>query len=64
LVSDDLLIWKTKSLVCTQARRARDNIALMDFGGLAIMVTRVTVDPMALRRRLSPVLPLSVRWFT
>jgi hypothetical protein len=27
------------------------------FGGLAIMVTLVTVDPLALRRRLSPALP-------
>jgi hypothetical protein len=29
------------------------------FGGLAIMVTCVTVDPLALRPRLSPGLPLS-----
>jgi len=29
------------------------------FGGLAIMVTFVTVDPLALRPRLSPGLPLS-----
>ena len=29
------------------------------FGGLAIVVTLVTVDPMALRPRLSPGLPLS-----
>ena len=31
------------------------------FGGLAIMVTYVTEDPLALRRRLSPGLPLSLR---
>jgi hypothetical protein len=31
------------------------------FGSLAILVTRVTLDPLALRRRLSPVLPLSLR---
>jgi hypothetical protein len=29
------------------------------FGGLAIMVTEVTLDPLALRPRLSPGLPLS-----
>ena len=29
------------------------------FGGLAVMVTSVTLDPLALRRRLSPGLPLS-----
>lgn len=33
----------------------------MIFGGLAIMVTNVTVDPLALRPRFSPGLPLSLR---
>jgi hypothetical protein len=32
---------------------------ILVFGGLAIVVTFVTVDPEALRRRLSPGLPLS-----
>gem|GEM_PF-4270232 len=32
----------------------------MNFGGLAIMVTCVTLDPLALRPRLSPGLPFSV----
>ena len=43
----------------------------MIFGGLAIMVTCVTVDPLALRPRLSPGLPFSdvffnliVYWFS
>jgi hypothetical protein len=31
------------------------------FGSLAILITEVTVDPLALRRRLSPGLPLSLR---
>jgi len=32
---------------------------LIIFGGLAIMVTCVTLDPLALRPRVSPGLPLS-----
>jgi hypothetical protein len=35
----------------------------MIFGGLAVMVTFVTVDPLALRPRLSPDLPLSDVFF-
>ncbi len=34
---------------------------MLVFGGLAIMVTCVTLDPLALRPRLSPGLPLSVQ---
>ena len=36
----------------------------MVFGGLAIMVTNVTVDPLALRPRFSPGLPFSDVFFT
>ena len=36
-------------------------IFMFIFGGLAIIVTGVTVDPLALRRRLSPGLPLSLQ---
>jgi hypothetical protein len=36
-------------------------IFMFIFGGLAILVTGVTVDPLALRHRLSPGLPLSLR---
>ena len=43
---------------------ARNVVAVFCFGGLAIMVTCVTVDPLALRPRLSPGLPLSVRLFS
>jgi hypothetical protein len=43
----------------TQARRVHATAMASVFGGLAIMVTGVTLDPLALRRRLSPVLPLS-----
>ena len=38
----------------------RNHVALVHFGGLAIMVTSVTLDPLALRPRLSPGLPLSL----
>jgi hypothetical protein len=44
--------WKTRLWL------SRERFILV-FGGLAIMVTDVTVDPLALRRRLSPGLPLS-----
>ena len=40
---------------------ARNDVAVLNFGGLAIVVTCVTLDPLALRPRLSPGLPLSVR---
>ena len=59
MVADDLLWKKTKSLGISQARRAPRTRAWNIFGGLAILVTCVTLDPLALRPRLSPGLPLS-----
>jgi len=48
-------------LVTRSPGRARRNNARADFfGGLAVLVTCVTVDPLALRPRFSPGLPLSV----
>jgi hypothetical protein len=56
------LLTKTKSPGVSQARRAQLCCGYC-FGGLAIVVTSVTLDPLALRPRLSPGLPLSVRLF-
>jgi len=47
-----------------QARRCNIDYRSMIFGGLAIMVTNVTVDPLALRPRFSPGLPFSDVFFT
>jgi hypothetical protein len=43
-----------------QTRREVKNCCVMIFGGLAIIVTGVTVDPLALRPRLSPGLPFQM----
>jgi hypothetical protein len=47
--------------ICQDHRRSNvDLYSALFFGGLAILVTNlVTVDPLALRRRFSPGLPLS-----
>jgi hypothetical protein len=47
-----------------QARRCNIDYRSMIFGGLAIMVTNVTVDPLGLRPRFSPGLPFSYVSFT
>jgi hypothetical protein len=39
--------------------QAEDNDSVIVFGSLAVMITQVTVDPMALRPQFSRGLPLS-----
>jgi hypothetical protein len=51
---------KAASQTKFQARRALiDDHLYLIFGNLAVIVTIVTLDPLALRRRFSPVLPFS-----
>jgi hypothetical protein len=54
---------KKTSLEVIQARRIIIDIGSMIFDCLAILVTFVTVDPLALRPRLSPGLPFSDVFF-
>jgi hypothetical protein len=61
------VVWfqkKKASLEIIQARRIKNTSnRSMVFGGLAIVVTLVTLDPLALRPRFSPGLPLSDFFF-
>jgi hypothetical protein len=63
VMKNDLLTNKKRAWYVTRLA-ARNRVAGFRFGGLAIMVTCVTVDPLALRPRFSPGLPLSIRLFS
>ena len=58
VMTDNLLTNMKRAWYVTRLA-ARNRVAGFSFGGLAIMVTCVTLDPLALRPRLSPGLPFS-----